>query len=577
MVTKAKSDQSIGAPSRISIGRELFKEHGLLREAVLAGLLSNLTALVLPLFVMTAYDRILPNAAFSSLWALAFGVFIAAVIDIFARINRATLLEHVGRRVDLKLGSRMLNRLLQVPFNHRPRHLGEVSSSFRELESLRGLLSNTTLTVLVDLPFALLFIGIIAFMHPALAMPALVALPTLVLIALLAGRLAANSQSGLTKTSQQQASVLIEGFGQYETIKSMALESQIQDRWEGQAAERSEFQDKARFLAGLPSHFSAAISMLASAGVVVVGAYLVAQQQASMGVLIAAMILTGRAVAPAAGLSNLINGWVQARRAFKSVSDLLSMSPAKDSEAGGHHSRVNGHWQLESVDVVYPDSPKPSLTGVNLRITPGERIGVLGRGGSGKTTLARVLAGIVVPDRGLAKLDQVDLSSWSPTSRAQGIGYLPQQAGFFAGTVRENLLWGKSDVDPADLSRACELTGLDHYLSEWPYGWDQPVGEGGSMLSGSQRAIIALTRLVLQDPAWVVLDEPTAHLDAKQEQALLDRLAPWLSQRGVFLVTHRSSLLQWVDRLLIVEDCKIVADGPKADVLAMLQAKRAAA
>ena len=188
MVTKAKSDQSIGAQSRISIGREI-KEHGLLREAVLAGLLSNLTALVLPLFVMTAYDRILPNAAFSSLWALAFGVLIAAVIDIFARINRATLLEHVGRRVDLKLGSRMLNSLLQVPYNHRPRHLGEVSSSFRELESLRGLLSNTTLTVLVDLPFALLFIGIIAFMHPALAMPALVALTTLVLIALLAGRL----------------------------------------------------------------------------------------------------------------------------------------------------------------------------------------------------------------------------------------------------------------------------------------------------------------------------------------------------------------------------------------------------
>ena len=196
--------------------------------------------------------------------------------------------------------------MLQVPYVNRPRQLGEISSSFRELESLRGLLSNTTLTVSGRFTVRILFIGIIAFMHPALAMPALVALTTLVLIALLAGRLAANSQSGLTKTSQQQASVLIEGFGQYETIKSMALEdSQVQDRWEGQAAERSEFQDKARFLAGLPSHFSAAISMLASAGVVVVGAYLVAEQQISMGVLIAAMILN-RAIAPASG------GFIQA-------------------------------------------------------------------------------------------------------------------------------------------------------------------------------------------------------------------------------------------------------------------------
>lgn len=573
MVEASNSNDSIGIDSktqRHSIGRELWSERGYLRESIIAGIVVNLMALVLPLFVMTSYDRVLPNAAFSSLWALALGVVLAALMDVFARSARSKLLEHLGRRIDLRLGARMLSQMLRVPYINRPKQLGEISAGFREMESLRALLSNTTLTVLVDLPFALLFMGVVAFLSPALAIPGLLALPILVVIALISGRMAASHQPAAMEATRAQSAALVEGFGQYETIKAMALERVIQDRWERATVDRTDHQDESRAWNAVPSHLSAAISMLASAGVVVIGAYLVAEQQTSMGALIAAMILTGRAVAPAAGLAGLMNAWSRARQAFGGVGELLSASHPD----GEHQAQVRGEWQLDGVEVAYPDMAKPALSDISLTIKPGERIGVLGRGGSGKTTLARILGGVLVPQRGLVKLDQVDLAQWNSISRAAGIGYLAQQPGFFAGTVRENLLWGIEQPDEVAIQKAAELTGLDRYLANWAAGWEHPVGEGGGMLSGGQRAVLALTRVILHDPAWIVMDEPTAHLDARHELALRERLKPWLAQRGVLLVTHRSTLLSWVDRLMIVENGKLVADGPKQEVLNMLKTQR---
>lgn len=560
MTQSEQMRSSIGKSSideRISIGRELWRERGFLREAVLAGILSNLTALVLPLFVMTAYDKVVPNFAFSSLWALAIGVGIAALIDIFARIARSKLLETLGSRIDLKLGRRMLRRMLQLPYTERPKQLGEISSGFRELESLRGLLSNTTLTVLVDLPFALLFIGLIALFSPLLALPGLIALPILIVLAMVAGRMAAKHQIPAMQASQGQSAALVEGFAQYETVKSLALESHVQQRWEAATAQRTLEQDSVRQWNNVPSYLSSAVSMVASASVVVIGAYLVADQSVSMGAIIGAMILTGRAVAPAAGLAGLINGWHRAKQAFASVSDMLSARPAQ----GEFEGSIQGVFQLSQVEVSYPDTTKPALVGIDLEIQPGERVAVLGRGGSGKTTLARVLAGLIVPERGLVKLDQVDMQRYSAQSRSAGIGYMPQQPGFIVGSVRDNVTWGLAQVDEESLARAAELSGLDRFLSDWSAGWDHPVGEGGGQLSGSQRTAVAATRLILRDNPVVIMDEPTSNLDARSELELRRKLKPWLSQRGCVLVTHRSAMLDWVDRILVIEGGRIVLMG----------------
>ncbi len=576
MAQSESSPSSIGTPQtkrQAGIGREIWAERGFLREAVLAGILSNLTALVLPLFVMTAYDKVVPNLAYSSLWALALGVLLAASIDVIARRGRAKLLEALGTRVDLRLGRRLLSRMLSLPYVMRPKQLGEVSAGFRELESLRGLLSNTTLTVLVDLPFAALFIVIIALISPWLALPALVALPVLVLIAMIAGRLAAAHQPAAMDAGREQSAALVEGFAQYETIKSLALEPRVQARWESATAERSVAQDRTRHYNAMPSYFASAVSMVASVAVVVIGAYLVADQAATMGALIAAMILTGRAVAPAAGLAGLINGWHRARQAFASVSDMLS----GEIELGTHQGTIAGQWQLDGVEVSYPDSAKPSLHAISLTIQPGERIAVLGRGGSGKTTLARVLAGLIVPERGLVKLDQVEMKQWSNQARAEGIGYLPQQPGFFAGSVRDNVLWGLQGIDEARLQQAAELSGLSRFLADWAAGWDQNVGEGGGALSGSQRTAVALARLIMRDTPVVVMDEPTSNLDARSEVELRGQLKPWLDIKGLILVTHRSAMLSWVDRIIVVDGGRIVADGPKDEVLTMLMMKQAQA
>ncbi|AGZ36334.1 type I secretion system permease/ATPase [Pseudomonas sp. SWI6] len=544
-------------------------------DALLASLLINLLGLMVPLFVMQTYDRVVPNQAVSTLWVLVAGLFIGTAFELVLRMVRAHLLDQAGKKTDLILSATLFERITGMAMKAKPATIGGFAQSIHDFQGLREFLTAVTLTSIIDLPFVALMLLVIGLLGGWLVLIPLIAFPVAVGFALLIqARLRDTVQKSLSLGAVRQA-LLIETLGGLETLKACGAESERQYQWEHTNGAIARLDAHARNLSSLASNGTLFIQQFCGMATIVAGVYSIIAGNLSVGALVASYMLGSRVLAPLGQIAGLITRYQQAQLTMRSTDALMALPQERQAEQQAlEHTTLKGGLALSHVSFRYPGQTHAALHDVNLSLSPGERIGIIGRSGSGKSTLARLLMGFHHPDEGQVLLDNLDLRQLDIADLRGQIGYVAHDLPLLAGSLRDNLTLGARHVSDARMLEVAELTGVSELARQHPSGFDRPVGERGQLLSGGQRQAVLLARALLLEPPILILDEPTSHMDNSSEEQLRQRLMAWVPGKTVLLVTHRTSMLSLVDRLLVLDNGKIVADGPKDAVIDALRKGR---
>nr|WP_193365788.1 type I secretion system permease/ATPase [Halomonas sp. MCCC 1A11062] len=546
----------------------------LYRDVIAGSVVINLFAVAMPLFVLNVYDRVVPNHATETLWVLAVGIFVVLCFDLALRLMRSAFVDLAASRADVKLSSRIMSQVLGLRMEAKPASTGSFASTLQSFESVRSFIGSATVVALVDLPFVLLFVGVIALIGAPLALPVLAGIVLVLLYALAAqGKLHELSET-TWRVSAQRNATLVESLSSLETVKSLRAESRIQSIWEKATAFLSRTSAQLRLVSTSVSNVAMWAQHTVAVGVILIGVYLIIDGNLSQGGLIAAYMLSSRAMAPISQAAALLAQYHQSSTALKSLDDVMQR-PVERPEGKAFISRpvVRGEIRFDKASLRYPDEERDALRDVSLKIEPGEKVALLGRVGCGKTSLNKLLLGLYAPTAGAVMLDGVDLRQFDPIQLRRHIGYVPQDVSLFFGSLRENIVagGGSDGVDDDSLLRAIKLSGLESLVNGHPHGVDLQVGERGQMLSGGQRQAVAIARAMVHDPQILLLDEPTSSMDHASEEAFKTNLKQYGEGKTLIVVTHRTSLLSLVDRIIVIDAGKVVADGPRDKVVEALR------
>ena len=536
-------------------------------QVLLAAIIANFLSLSTSLFIMVVYDRVLPNEAIESLIALTMGVGIALLFDFLIKSLRAGFIDKAGQRADMVMGRRIFDQILDLQMRARKGSTGALASTLREFETLRDFFTSATLVAVVDLPFIFLFIGVIWMIGGPLAYVPLVAVPLVLLVGIavqpILSRLAEQSFS----QGQSKQAVLVETVSGLETIKAVGAQRQMRARWEDAIERQADYGVRARAVTQFALNATAFVQQAAQVMIVFFGVFLISAGTVSMGALIAAVILTGRTLAPLAQLAQTLTRLNQARMSYRSISTLMRA----DSErpAGRQwlsRPRLEGRITFDNVTFSYPDAPVETLRGVSFTIQPGEKVAILGRIGCGKSTVARLILGLYAPATGKVLIDGTDIGQIDPGDLRRNIGAVLQDLWLFSGTVRDNIAIGAVRPRDTEVLEAARIAGVHDFIARHPMGYDLLLAERGEGLSGGQRQAITLARALVGRPPMLLLDEPTSAMDVQAEAGVIARLKAEMADRTLIVITHRTSLLDLVDRVIVIEDGKVAADGPKGQL-----------
>lgn len=544
-------------------------------DAILASLCINVLGLMVPLFVMQTYDRVVPNQATSTLWVLSIGLLIGTVFELVLRMVRAHLLDQAGKKTDIILSATLFERITGMAMKARPVTIGGFAQSIHDFQGLREFLTAVTLTSMIDLPFAVLMLVVIGLLGGWLVVIPMLAFPITVLFALLIQmRLRDTVQRSLTLGAERQA-LLIETLGGLETLKACSAESERQHKWETTHGALTRLDSHARNLSALATNGTLFIQQLSGMATIVAGVYSIIAGNLSVGALVASYMLGARVLAPLGQIAGLITRYQQAQLTMKSTDALMALPQERDAKQRPlERTQLQGALEVNQVTFRYGGQSSPALSTISFSMKPGERIGIIGRSGSGKSTLARLVMGFYAPEEGQLLLDGLDLRQLDVADLRQQIGYVAHDLPLLAGSLRDNLTLGARYISDARMLEVAEMTGVSELARQHPQGFDRPVGERGQLLSGGQRQAVLLARALLLDPPIMLLDEPTSAMDNSSEDALRHRLHGWMQGKTLLLVTHRASMLSLVDRLVVLDNGTIVADGPKDTVLEALRKGR---
>ncbi|UZE25231.1 type I secretion system permease/ATPase [Pseudomonas sp. B21-056] len=544
-------------------------------DAILASLLINLLGLMVPLFVMQTYDRVVPNQATSTLWVLAVGLLIGTGFELVLRVVRAHLLDSAGKKTDVILSATLFERITGMAMKARPVTIGGFAQSIHDFQGLREFLTAVTLTSLIDLPFAVLMLLVIGLLGGWLVVIPVVAFPITVIFAMIIQvRLRDTVQKSLALGAQRQA-LLIETLGGLETLKACSAESERQHQWESTHGALTRLDSHARNLSALATNGTLFLQQLAGMTTIVAGVYSIIAGNLSVGALVASYMLGSRVLAPLGQIAGLITRYQQAQLTMRSTDALMALPQERDAKQRPlDHTQLQGALDVHGVTFHYNDQSTPALSNASLHIKAGERVGIIGRSGSGKSTLARLVMGFYEPQEGQLLLDGLDLRQLDVADLRHQIGYVAHDLPLLAGSLRDNLILGARYISDARMLEVAELTGVNELARQHPQGFDRPVGERGQLLSGGQRQAVLLARALLLDPPILLLDEPTSAMDNSSEDALRQKLHTHIQGKTVLLITHRTSMLSLVDRLVVLDNGRIVADGPKEVVIEALRKGR---
>ncbi len=540
-------------------------------QILIATLIVNLFALTSPLFVMNVYDRVVPNNAIETLWAFSFGIFFVYLFDLLLKELRSYLVDISGKKSDLILSSHIFQQVMGLRMACKPQSIGSFINQLGGYEALRDFFTNATITVLVDLPFVFIFLGVMYYIAGKIIIIPLIAIPIILVMAFLLEAPMRKANESAYFRSMQKHAMLVESISQLELVKTTNSQGHLQRRWEQFTSTIAKQQLHARRFSSLIVNGTTYCIQMVGVGIVIYGVYLIQDEQLSMGGLIACSILSNRVLAPLAQVTNIISRFQQSKLGLEALNQIMNM-PVEREVGRSYLNRegLQGDIQFRQVSFNYPNQKNSVLHSVNLQITPGEKVAILGRMGSGKSTLHKLILGLYPPCEGQITLDSTDIHQLDPTHLRRIISYVAQEPSLFYGTVRENITVASPWADDQALIQAAQISGVESFVKTHPAGYDMPTGERGECISGGQRQAIAIARALIQNSKILLMDEPTSAMDSSSEKAFIEALQAYYQDKTLLLITHKQSMLQLVDRIIILDQGRIVADGEKQKVLSAL-------
>lgn len=547
------------------------RNSGVYLKVALAAVFINLFALASSLFTMVVYDRVLPNNATESLIALTIGVVIIIVFDFILKLLRSYFTDLAGAHIDRDVGSRVFEQLVSLRLDQKRGSTGALAGLMRELETLRDFFASATVTAIVDVPFILIVLAVIAAIGGELVFVPLVIIPLVIIVGWMThprlDRLSAEAMSG----GLHKQSILVETIGGLETVKAANASELLKRRWNVAINDHSTVALRQRLLSNLPVVSSQTAQTASYVGIVVFGAGMVAANDLTMGGLIACSILGGRAVAPLGNIASLLSRLSSTQIAYRQINGLMETGREDDRSGLITKPVERGELEFRDVSFAYPNSANSALQDVSFRIEPGERVALIGRVGSGKSTIARLLLGLYEPDEGSILVDGIEIRQRDTSNLRTGIASTLQESVLFSGTIRDNIVLGRQDVDDGAMLDAAQTAGIHDALQAMTNGYDRLLADRGEGLSGGQRQAIALARALAGNPRVLLFDEPSSHMDPQTEARVIDQLGRELGERTMVVITHRTPFLRLVDRVIVIDKGRIVDDGPRDAVLQRLQ------
>ena len=545
-------------------------------KVAVAAAMINVFGLVTSIFTMTVYDRVLPNNATSSLVALTIGIMFVVLFDFLLRTLRSYFVDIAGANVDRDVGDSAFRKLMTMRLDKKRGSTGALAGTLRELETLRDFFASASLSTLIDVPFILLSLAVIALIGGWVVIVPLLMVP-LVIIAGVATFPAMDRLSAEAMNEKlHKQSVLVEAIGGIETVKATGAGHLLTRRWLHAIDMQSELGTRQRLIASLSTNVANAAQTLSYVGVIVIGVLMVERQELTTGGLIACSLLSSRAVAPLAQIAQLLSRLTMTRTAYRTLNVFMEQEHENEGGTSIQLSRIDGRIEFRNVSFKYPGAKDFALENVNLKIEPGERLGILGRVGSGKSTIARLVLGLYEPAEGLVLLDGTDVRQIDAASMRKHIGSALQESVLLTGSIRENITLDHDDIDEDEMIRASQLAGAHGFVTRITNGYNVNLSDRGESLSGGQRQSIAVARALAGKPRLLIFDEPTSSMDAQSEQALIQRLASEVQDRTMLIITHRTPMLALCTRIIVIEDGKIQMDGPRDAVLKKLTQPAAA-
>lgn len=542
-------------------------------EILAASVLINVFALAIPLFTMNVYDRVVPNHAIETMWVLASGIGLILFFDVFLKFLRAYFIDHASKKLDVSMSATIFEHILGIRSDARPSSVGAFANTVQSFEGFRDFITSTTITVLVDLPFVCLYLLVIYSLGGNLVIVPLCAIPVVFFLGIaLQSPLSRLTKSNFALSSEKQAT-LIESLSGIEAIKSTGAEGLMQGRFEQVVIYAAKIGVKLRFLVNSSINVSQLSQHVSHVLVVVFGVYKIIDGELTVGALIACTILTGRSLGPMGQVSAIFTRYFQSVQAYHSINDVMKLPT--DVVADKHYlhrPNLEGNINFKNVEYCYPDQTQSVLNNISFRIKAGEKVAIIGKIGCGKSTIAKLLLGLYQPDEGSISIDGTDYLQVNPADIRRQIGYVAQDVVLFYGSVKKNISLGAPGVEDNVIIRAANISGVSNFTNNHPEGFDRQVGERGCNLSSGQRQAVSLARALLLDPRILILDEPTSSMDDSTEAMIKNNLKNYMqASTTLILVTHKVSMLSLVDRLIVLDNGRIVADGPKESVITALK------
>jgi len=540
-------------------------------DAIVASFLINLFVLATPLFIMNVYDRVLPNKSFDTLWMFSIGLLVIYLFEAVVSILRTSFLELSAKKTDIIISSEIFQKILDMRMSNRPRSSGAFANTIKDFDYLRNFLADTTMAVLVDIPFLFIFLFVMYFIAGNVVF---IPVATLILMSLYIFIKRRQLNAYISKTRNANAfkqGVLVENLAALETVKTLGIQKNAQFEWEeatGESAQRS--YDYKSMTASITTVIRA-MTRINIVAVIVAGVYLISINEMTAGALFAFILLSRRAIAPLGKLSGIVQGYYQAKTSYELIDRLMRLEVEHpDNTEFIQKEYFDGSIEFRNVTFSYPDDPKEALSNVSFTIKPGEKVAFLGEMGSGKSTAMKLILSLYQPGSGAVYVDNLDLHQINPTNLRKNIGYVSQEITLFRGTLKENLLAKNPNATDLQILRACEYSGTDQIIKQHPKGFDMPISERGENLSNGQRQSVGIARVLLDGHPIYLLDEPTSSIDSNHEKRLIESLRKATAQSTLVVITHRRAILSLVDRIIVFSNGRVYADDTKENILKML-------